>query len=123
MHVQLRSLSAHGDAVSLFVSGGEASGAWFKTLAGHAIEPLETAQLLVLVKESNPVAALPLARRPDGSLRALTAPYTTRFAPAASEPAAAEQLGAHLGSIVANRLVLDCLDQEDPANDALLRGL
>ena len=123
MHVQLNPLFAHADTVSRFASGGEASSAWFKALCHHAIEPQESAQLLVLLEESMPVAALPLALRPDGSLRALTAPYTTRFAPAASGPAAAEQLGVALGGVVANRLELDCLDPDSPATDAMLRGM
>ena len=106
----------------LFGAGGEVSAAWFQALAQSTLDAGETAQLAVLRGKNGGGAALALARRADGTLRALTAPYTTRFAVLADEPKSARSLGAALGTTVARRLELDALE-DTPINRALLEGL
>lgn len=110
---------------ALFGKSGAAEGSfgWFKALAETTLDDGE--QAVVAVERDaagTPRAALPLARK-GRSLRALTAPYTTLFAPAFAEPDWARRLGEHAASFVGGVLRLDALDIGDPGVAAFLDGL
>jgi len=66
--------------------------------------------------------ALPLARGPK-SARALTAPYTTLYAPPLSDPKWAHALGARAREFVPDSLRLDSLDFSHDGIGAFLKGL
>jgi hypothetical protein len=102
----------------------EGGAGWFRTLAETTLRPGERPVMAVLAGESGTArAGLPLVEQPGGVLRALTAPYTTRYGPIAADAAAAEDLGRGLRRIVPALLQIDALDAEDPAVPALLRGM
>ena len=101
----------------------EGSWGWYSALAETTLSPQETAVIAVVSRSGIVEAALPLVRRSPQLLRALTAPYTTRFGPAARTPAAAELLGRCLRATVSGSLRLDALDETDPSTEALLKGL
>src|SRR6185312_16170642 len=76
-------------AGSLFAgqSAAEASANWFCAVAETTLEPGERAVLALLTRAGLVRAALPLAQNRNGTLRGLTAPYTTKFAVAAQSAA------------------------------------
>jgi CelD/BcsL family acetyltransferase involved in cellulose biosynthesis len=96
--------------------------AWFETLARTTLSPGEHAVLVVALHEGRPKAALPLVRSRD-VLRALTAPYTTRYAPPLPDPAVARELGVRAREYVSAVLRMDGLDTSDPGAAAYLEGL
>ena len=108
----------------LFASARSAEGrlSWFETLARTTLLPQEHAVMIVALDDGRPKAALPLVRGRDG-LRALTAPYTTLYAPPLLEPAVARELGSRAREYVPAVLRLDGLDAEDAGAAALLDGL
>jgi CelD/BcsL family acetyltransferase involved in cellulose biosynthesis len=107
----------------LFSSPAQASGAWFSALASGTLSRGEEAFLAVLRGRTGPVSALPLVRTAGGALRALTAPYSTTFGPAALSGADAYALGEKLGRLVSRRLELDAMDTGLPVTEAFLDGL
>jgi CelD/BcsL family acetyltransferase involved in cellulose biosynthesis len=104
-------------------AAAEGSYGWFEVLASETLDPGEVAVVAVARDErGTPRAALPLARR-GVTLRALTAPYTTRFAPAFPDPAWAGELGRAAQGYVRGVLRLDALAADDPGVAAFLVGL
>ncbi len=127
MHVRKVNL---GDGLSLLrpllqrAGSAEGSAGWFETLSATTLSPGEQAVMAVLAEgDDAALAGLPLVERPDRSLRALTAPYTTLYAPPLGSPDAAEALARGLRPLVRGRLVLDALDPADPTVAGLVRGL
>ena len=108
----------------LFDSTRSAEGrlSWFETLARTTLLPQEQAVMIVALDEGSPRAALPLVRTREG-LRALTAPYTTLYAPPLPESGVARELGSRARDYVKTVLRLDGLDAADAGAAALLEGL
>lgn len=124
MDLVLLPINALGrEAGPLFSVQAEGSEAWFSALASKTLGQGEDALLAALRGRSGPVSALPLVRTAEGSFRALTAPYTTTFGPAALSGADAYALGEKLGQLVSRRLDLDAMDPALPLNGAFLEGL
>jgi CelD/BcsL family acetyltransferase involved in cellulose biosynthesis len=111
------------EAGPLFSARAEASGAWFSALASGTLGRGEDAFLAALRGRTGFVSALPLVRAAGGAFRALTAPYSTKFGPAALSGADAYALGAKLGRLVSRRLDLDAMDVGLPLTGAFLDGL
>src|SRR5438132_12146813 len=107
----------------LFSSPAQASGAWFSALASGTLSCGEDAFLAALRGKTGLVSALPLVRMAGGTFRALTAPYSTTFGPAALSRADAYALGEKLGGLVSRRLELDAMDIEHSLTQAFLDGL
>jgi hypothetical protein len=102
----------------------EGSYGWFLSLAETTLEPGEEAVLAVAQDEGDaPRAVLPLVRMSSGGLRALTAPYTTLYAPALPDPVWSRILGTAARQYVSGYLRLDALDPSDPGIAALAEGL
>jgi len=108
----------------LFDSAATAQGqrAWFEMLARTTLACGEQAIIVVALLDGSPRGALPLVRT-RGGLRALTAPYTTVFAPPLGEPEIAYELGRCASQYVPSTLRLDGLDAAEPASAAFLDGL
>lgn len=107
---------------SFFGKSAEGSLAWFQTLAATTLSAGETA-ILALAKEGGSLfGALPLVRAEAG-VRALTAPYTTRYTPALPIPEAAYELGKRARAYAGGVLRLDALDPADSGTAAFLQGL
>lgn len=101
----------------------EGSWGWFKALADTTLEDEERALVLGLFSaEGEPLAALPIATSPSGVIRALSAPYTTIFAPAIFEAELAKCLGLHLGRATRSFLDIGPLPN-DSITSALIEGL
>jgi CelD/BcsL family acetyltransferase involved in cellulose biosynthesis len=100
----------------------EGSWGWFQSLAETTLEPGEEAVCAVAFEGETAKAALPLARK-GGLLRALTAPYTTRYMPAFADAKWASYLGARARSFVDGSLRIDALDPTDSNIAAFLEGL
>lgn len=100
----------------------EGSYGWFQALAETALDPGEDAVLAVAFNDGVARAALPLARK-ETAIRALTAPYTTLYAPSLSEPRWARLLGACAQTYVEGSLQLDALDPADACIAAYIEGL
>jgi hypothetical protein len=96
---------------------------WFEALAATTLRAGERAGIALLEDEQQARAALVLAIDGRRIARALTAPYTSIFSVAAQSPADAKALGARLAQLGAGAMMLDCLDENAPANAALLDGL
>ena len=97
---------------------------WFQTLAQTTLDKNEDAIVVAIADESGTIkSALPLAVNKAGSLRALTAPYTTRYSPPLTDVRWSRQLGSAAPSYVRNILRLDALDIADPGMAAFLEGL
>jgi CelD/BcsL family acetyltransferase involved in cellulose biosynthesis len=114
------------DVAAVFGRSSDSQGSWgwFQTLAVQTLRAAETALVFALRDEAGrPCAALPLVRLPDGTIRGLSAPYTTLFAPPLGSPVYARALGVRMRAFVGRRLMLDALAPEDPAIQALKRGL
>ncbi len=101
----------------------EMSAGWFRSLAATTLAPGESAVLALLFTGTVARAGLPLVRTPAGTLRGLTALYTTRFGVAARTASDAAQLGRGMGGAVAGVLRLDCWDADCAASNAFLEGL
>ena len=116
------SLSRFGGLFERPVSA-EGSYGWFQCLAETTLEPGEEAVVAVALDDGVARAALPLVRMGSNAIRALTAPYTTLYAPALPEPQWARFLGAGAQTYVAGSLHLDGLDPRDPCVAAYVEGL
>jgi len=102
----------------------EGSYGWFQCLAETTLERGEHAVLAIARDDENAVrAALPLVQMGDGGMRALTAPYTTLYAPALPDPAWARILGIGARHYVPGFLRLDALDPNEPGIVAFTAGL
>lgn len=95
---------------------------WFRALAETTLNPGEDAVVAVAFEEGVAKAALPLVRQ-GTQMRALTAPYTTIFAPALPEPRWAHFLGSGAASYALGSLRLDALDGADAGVTAFLKGI
>jgi hypothetical protein len=111
------------EAGPLFSAGAERSEGWFSALASQTLGPGEEACLAVVRGKTGFTSALPLVRMKGGCFRALTAPYSTSFGPAALSGADAYALGEKLGKLVSRRLDLDAIDMGHPLNQAFSEGL
>jgi hypothetical protein len=109
---------------SLFDANGRAEGScgWFETLAETTLAPGERTVLAVACEAGTALAALPLVQTADG-MRALTAPYTTRFAPALANLEGARLLGTRAREYAGGVLRLDAMDAGDPGTAAYIDGL
>ena len=96
--------------------------AWFETLARTTLARDEHAVLVVASDGGKPKGVLPLVRTRKG-LRALTAPYTTRYAPPLPDARIARELGLRAREYVSGALRLDGLDPDDAGSAAFLQGL
>jgi hypothetical protein len=97
---------------------------WFKTLAQTTLAAGEDAIVVAALDEAGAIrAALPLAAQRTGNLRALTAPYTTRYTPLLADTNWAKRLGLAAGSYIQTTLRFDALDASDPGMAAFLTGL
>jgi hypothetical protein len=97
--------------------------AWYRTLTNQTLAPRERAFVAAVKGRCGIAAAIPLVRRSDGTIRGLTAPYTTCFGPAALSDADAYALGLALGRSALGRLALDALDASCPISHAFLEGI
>jgi CelD/BcsL family acetyltransferase involved in cellulose biosynthesis len=100
----------------------EGSYGWFQSLAETTLDPSETAVVAVAFEDGVAKTALPLVRK-GAQTRALTAPYTTIYAPALSDLNWARFLGAGAQRYVAGSLRLDALDPADAGVAAYLEGV
>lgn len=125
-HTDLKARKRMLDLVSLEDAGallrGESSAearfGWFHAVARTTLKAGEKAAVAVLSEN----AAIVLAISDEGA-RALTAPYTTRFAPAAEDTEAAYALGLQAGGFANAVLRLEALDPDEPLTAAFLAGL
>ena len=102
----------------------EGSWGWNKTIASTTLDAGEQAVLAIAIDDAGVGrAALPLAKARDGSLRSLTAPYTTRYSPALLDPQWSRYLGEEAASYVSSTMRLDALDLDDPGVKAYFAGL
>jgi hypothetical protein len=104
---------------ALLAGAGHAEGlpGWYDALAASTLAPGETAMVA-----RHRRAALPVAIGPEG-LRALTAPYTTRYVPVLPDVGSAYELGRRLRTVAGGVVRLEALDPSDPGMAALLQGL
>ena len=100
----------------------EGSYGWFQSLATTTLDPGEEAVAAVVFDNGTAKAALPLVRR-GAAMRALTAPYTTLYAPALPESRWAHFLGAEAARYVKGSLHIDALDSTNASVAAYLQGL
>src|SRR6202012_4745634 len=125
-HVKLLSFDEFSSRRELLDQAHYAEGSWgwFKTLASTTLTDREKPVFAVAFDETGEVrAVLPLAVTANRSLRSLTAPYTTLYAPALHNLDWARYLGEQAASYVANSMRLDALDLEDMGIKAYLAGL
>ena len=122
--IEILPLSAHSRFGALFErpACAEGSYSWYQALAETTLDPGEEAVVAVAFADGAARAALPLVRK-GKEMRALTAPYTTLFAPALPEPRWAWALGAGARDYVPGVLRLDAMDLSDPGVAAYLDGL
>jgi hypothetical protein len=108
----------------LFAADGCAEGtlSWFRTLAATTLAAQEHAAVAMLMRDGMAAAALPIVQTRNGA-RALTAPYTTRYAPALPLGDAAWELGRAARIYASGVLRLDGMDPSDPGSVAFLSGL
>lgn len=102
--------------------GAEGSFGWFETLAATTLGEGEKAFLAVARQEGEALAALPLVRTAAG-VRALTAPYTTRYAPALANLDGARLLGERARDYAGGVMRLDAVAADEPGMAAFLDGL
>lgn len=100
----------------------EGSFGWFESLAETTLGPAEAAVVIVAFEDGAPKAALPLVRK-GIQMRALTAPYTTIYAPAFSDAKCTRFLGLNAEHYVAGSLQIDALDPADAGVAAYLDGI
>jgi hypothetical protein len=119
-------LPINDDAVPqcLFAASGCAEGtlSWFRTLAATTLAPHEHAAVAVLMRDGAVAAALPIVQTKNGT-RALTAPYSTRYAPALPSKDAAWELGRAARVYASGALRLDGIVPSDQNSVAFLGGL
>jgi CelD/BcsL family acetyltransferase involved in cellulose biosynthesis len=122
--ITILSVSEHARFGALFERPlcAEGSFDWFGALAETTLGLGEEAVLVVAFEDGAAKAALPLARK-GPRMRALTAPYTTIYAPALSDAKWARFLGVNAQRYVAGSLQLDALDPADPGAAAYLKGV
>lgn len=97
---------------------------WFQCLSTTTLEAGEKSILAIVRDGQGKIrAALPIVTMSGGGLRALTAPYTTIYAPVFADPEWAHVLGAHAASFVPDFLRLDALDLEHAGVAAFAAGL
>lgn len=97
--------------------------AWYQTLTNQTLAADEHAFVAAVEGQAGIAAAIALVRRSNGTIRGLTAPYTTGFGPAALTGADAYALGFELGRMVSGRLALDAMDVSCPISRAFLEGI
>ena len=109
---------------SLFDASGSAEGrcGWFEALVETTLAPGERAVLAVAREAGTVIAALPRVQTAEG-MRALSAPYTTRYAPALANLEGARLLGARAREYAGGVLRLDAVDAGDPGQAAYIEGL
>jgi CelD/BcsL family acetyltransferase involved in cellulose biosynthesis len=110
------------ECAELFASEAEGTMAWFRALANQTLEKGEEPFLATLAGSRGAVAAIALVCRPDGTIRGLTAPYTTRFGPAALSSCDAYALGLAMKQLIPARLDVDAV-HDTPVNRAFLDGM
>jgi len=117
-------LSEHSPLTALFERpiSAEGSYGWFESLAETTLDPGEEAIMAALSENGATRGALPLARK-GARTRALTAPYTTLYAPALPEPEWARMLGVRAREYAGGVLRLDAMDKDAPGVAAFLEGL
>ena len=122
--IALLPLAEYSRLSAPFVQARRAEGSheWFKALAESTLGQGDEAVVAAVFHEGAARAALPLKRK-GTAMHALTAPYTTIYAPALPEPRWARYLGAGAASYVKGSLQLDALDPGDPSIAAYLDGL
>ena len=122
--IAILSLSEHARFGALFERPVYAEGSyvWFKSLAETTLGPGEAAVMAVAFEDGAAKAALPLVRK-GTQMRALTAPYTTIYAPALSDTKWTRFLGANAERYIAGSLQLDALDPADAGVAAYLDGV
>jgi hypothetical protein len=122
--IAILSLSEHARFGALFEQPvcAEGSYGWFNSLAETTLGPGEAAVMAVAFEDGTTKAALPLVRK-GRQMRALTAPYTTIYAPALSDTRWARFLGVNADRYVAGSLQLDALDPADAGVAAYLDGV
>jgi hypothetical protein len=108
----------------LLAASGHAEGlpGWYAALAETTLARGETPAFAVAFRGSVIAGVVPVVIGPRG-LRALTAPYTTRFAPFLPDVDVAYKMGMELCGFADGRVWLEGLDFSDPAGEALVRGL
>ena len=122
--IEILPLTEHSRFGALFERPvcAEGSYSWFQSLAETTLDPGEEAVVAVAFEAGAAKAALPLVR--EGThMRALTAPYTTLYAPALPEPRWAHFLGTSAASYVEASLHLDALAPADAGVAAYLQGV
>ena len=122
--ITLLPFSAHRRFGAIFdhAASPEGSLAWFQSLAESTLDPGEDAVVAVAFDDAVAKAALPLVRN-GAQMRALTAPYTTLYAPGLGDAKWARFLGAGAQQYVRGSLRLDALDPADPGTAAYLEGV
>ena len=122
--IALLPLSEHARFGALFERSiyAEGSYVWFELLAETTLGPGEAAVVAVAFEDGAAKAALPLVRK-GAQMRALTAPYTTIYAPALFDPKWTRFLGANAQRYIAGSLQLDALDPADAGVAAYLDGV
>jgi len=122
--IAILSLSEHARFGALFERPicAEGSYDWFDALAETTLGLGEAAVVAVALEDDTAKSALPLVRK-GSQMRALTAPYTTIYAPALSDAKWARFLGENAHRYVAGSLHLDALDPADAGVAAYLDGV
>jgi len=122
--IAILSLSEHARFGALFEQPACAEGSyvWFETLAQTTLGPGEAAVMAVAFEDGAAKAALPLVRK-GTQMRALTAPYTTIYAPALSDTKWTRFLGLNAERYIAGSLQLDALDPAEAGVAAYLDGV
>lgn len=122
--IAILSLSEHARFGALFERPlcAEGSYVWFHALAETTLALGEAAVMAVAFEDGAAKAALPLVRN-GAQMRALTAPYTTVYAPAVSDANWAYFLGVNAVRYVAGSLELDALDPANAGIAAYLDGV
>jgi hypothetical protein len=108
----------------LFAGSGNAEGlpGWYATLIETTLAAGEMPVCAVAESGQTVTAAIPLVVTARG-LRALTAPYTTRFVPFLPDVSSAHKIGSGLRAVASGRVWLDGLDAADACHQALAAGL
>jgi hypothetical protein len=125
-HIKLLQINEFLAARRIFegADGPEGTLAWFQTLASATLKPNEECALVAAFDGDGLIrAALPLVRGPADSLRSLTSPYTTVYAPPLHDLVWSRYLGSQAKAFVRNVLRLDALDLACAGTAAFLEGL
>jgi hypothetical protein len=112
----------HAEPLLANSSHAEGFPGWFRALAETTLAAGERAALVVARTENGLSAAVPVVIGSSG-LRALTAPYTTRYVPVFSNVDVAYNVGRQMRVIANGAVRLDAVDSSDPAMAAFLKGL